>query len=146
MSDFRFHPTAFESEFADELLVGDWASVLPGMLAPAQIAPWCSYAARTGGRIIGYGGFKGKPDQYGAVEIGYLTFIRDRSQGWAKEICAELIRIAFENNAVTVIAHTQPTSDASTKVLQKQMFVFMGEVDDPDDGQVWRWEKQRAAC
>lgn len=137
-------PAAREPEYADELLVGDWAAALPAMLLSEQVPPWCSYAARVDGKLVGYGGFKGKPGPTGAVEIGYLTFVSERGRGWAKEICAGLVKIAFEHQAVAVIAHTQPETDASTAVLRAQSFDFLGEVNDPSDGLVWRWEKRQA--
>ena len=39
-----------------------------------------------------------------------------------------------------VIAHTLPEPNASTRVLQKAGMTFAGEVIDPDDGRVWRWQ------
>jgi hypothetical protein len=38
-----------------------------------------------------------------------------------------------------VRAHTLRTPNASTKVLKKCGFEFVGEVFEPDDGLVWRW-------
>ncbi len=39
------------------------------------------------------------------------------------------------------LAHTCPEPNASTRVLTKCGFRRVGEVMDPDDGLVWRWEK-----
>ena len=38
-------------------------------------------------------------------------------------------------------AHTLPTPNASTRVLAKCCFQYIGEVIDPEDGLVWRWER-----
>jgi len=38
-------------------------------------------------------------------------------------------------------AHTLPGSKASQRVLEKCGFRHVGEVIDPDDGVVWRFEK-----
>ncbi len=132
-------PSACEPEFADERLVGDWASELPTMLAVPQVCPWCSYAARIGERLVGYGGFKGKPDESGNVEVGYLTLSPERGRGVANGICAALVEIAFANSASAVLAHTQPNESASTGVLRRQRFKFVGSRSDPEDGKVWQW-------
>jgi len=44
-----------------------------------------------------------------------------------------------------VIAHTLPETNASTRVLEKVGMNFVGEVIDPDDGRVWRWQMQAGA-
>ena len=38
-------------------------------------------------------------------------------------------------------AHTLPERNASTSVLAKTGFEFMGAVVYPEDGVVWRWER-----
>lgn len=38
-------------------------------------------------------------------------------------------------------AHTLPERNASTSVLTKAGFEKLGEVVDPDDGLLWRWER-----
>ena len=43
-------------------------------------------------------------------------------------------------------AHTAPTANASTRVLAKCGFDFVGEVMDPEDGRVWRWERTRESA
>lgn len=42
-------------------------------------------------------------------------------------------------------AHTLPERNASTRVLEKCGFTLVGEVVDPDDGVVWRWERPGGA-
>ena len=139
MALVQLTPAASEPEFADGQLVGDWAAALPAMLAKSQIPPWCSYAARIEGQVIGYGGFKGEPDESRNVEIGYLTFSPQRGCEVASAICAALVEIAFANGASAVIAHTQPNEGASTGVLRRQRFEFISERNDEEDGLVWRW-------
>ena len=39
-----------------------------------------------------------------------------------------------------VVAHTLAEENASTAVLRKNGFVRAGDIDDPDEGTVWRWE------
>jgi hypothetical protein len=42
----------------------------------------------------------------------------------------------------TVIAHTLPEENASTRALRGNGFAHAGEVIDPEDGRVWRWERR----
>jgi RimJ/RimL family protein N-acetyltransferase len=63
--------------------------------------------------------------------------------GYATEVARGLIAYALSQGGVQLLrAHTWPEANASTKVLTKCGFEFLGEVDDPDDGRVWRWERQ----
>ena len=132
-------PANCESEFADERLAGDWAAALPAMLAVPQRPPWCSYAARADGRVVGLGGFKGPPDENGTVEISYLTLLPDQGRGVASAICAGLVEMAIANHALAILAHTLPEENASTGVLRQRQFRFIGDRMDPEDGLVWRW-------
>ncbi len=138
----ELQPAAGEPEFGDERFVGDWMSELPKILADQQNPPWCSYAARAAGRLVGYGGFKGEPDDAGNVEIGYLTFLPERERGVAKHVCAKLVMIAAKGGASAVLAHTLNEVSSSTAVLLENDFELIGEISDPDDGVVWRWIKR----
>ena len=93
------------------------------------------------GAVIGSGGFKGPPDLAGMVEIAYGIVPEFQGRGYATEVARALVRYAIESGLVrTVRAHTLPSPNASTKVLKKCGFDFIGEVIEPDDGLVWRWE------
>lgn len=93
-------------------------------------------------RLIGAGGFKGRPDADGMVEIGYEINTAYREQGFGTELTQALIRFAFGHSYVhRVIAHTEEEYTASVKVLQKSGMTFAGE--NPDT-QLWRWEITRA--
>jgi RimJ/RimL family protein N-acetyltransferase len=93
-------------------------------------------------RLIGAGGFKGRPDNDGVVEIGYEITTAYREMGFGTELTQALIRFAFGHSYVTrVIAHTEEEYTASVKVLQKSGMSFAGE--NPDT-QLWRWEITRA--
>jgi ribosomal-protein-alanine N-acetyltransferase len=96
--------------------------------------------------VIGCVGFKGPPDGDGLVEIAYGIVPLYQGRGLATEGAAAGVRFAFEDQAVRVVrAHTLPTPNASTRVLTKCGFTRLGEVVDPDDGPVWRWELSRPA-
>lgn len=92
--------------------------------------------------VLGTCAFKGEPDEAGVVEIAYLTFPEHEGRGYATAMATKLIALAAESPAVRqVIAHTLPQKNASTRVLEKAGLTFAGEVVDPEDGPVWRWER-----
>ena len=93
--------------------------------------------------LIGTCGYKGPPND-GVVEIGYGVISSYRGIGLATEIAAVLIDHALTYPEVThVIAHTLPEENASVRILKKCGFTFVGEVIDPEDGLIWRWELER---
>ena len=92
---------------------------------------------------VGTGAFKGPPSPDGVVEIAYGVDPKFRGKGFATEAAAGLTAFAFSTGQVNLVrAHTLPESNASTHVLTKCGFKHVGEVNDPDDGKVWRWEIQ----
>ena len=94
------------------------------------------------GLVIGSVGFKGPPDGEGMVELAYGIVPSFQGQGYATEAAQGAIAWALANDCVHLIrAHTLPAANASTRVLAKCGFDFVGEVHDPDDGLVWRWER-----
>ena len=93
---------------------------------------------------VGSCGFKGPPDADGIVEIAYGVAPEHQGRGYATEAAEALVAYAFRSGQVRVVrAHTLPDNDASKRVLEKCGFQFIGEVDDPEDGLVWRWEKRQ---
>lgn len=91
--------------------------------------------------VVGIGGFKGPPTSDGAIEIAYGTFPPFEGKGYATATAAALIALARRHPKVRLIfAHTLPERDASCRVLEKNGLRFIGEVVDPEDGRVWRWE------
>ena len=96
------------------------------------------------GSLLGSCGFKGPPDDDGMVEIAYGIEPQHHNQGYATEATEALVRFAFSNGDVRVVrAHTLSNTNASARVLAKCGFMSVGQVVDPEDGLVWRWEKQR---
>jgi [ribosomal protein S5]-alanine N-acetyltransferase len=97
---------------------------------------------RESGLAIGTAGFKGPPDDAAAVEIAYGIVAEYEGHGYATEAAEALVTFAAESGRVRLIrAHTLPTPNASTRVLAKCEFQYIGEVIDPEDGLVWRWER-----
>ena len=102
--------------------------------------PWRGYFAVEGKQAIGSCGFKGNPLN-GAVEIAYYTFPPYEGRGFGTQMASALTQLALATDAsLQVIAHTLPEPNASTRILTKNGFRFAGEVMDPEDGRVWRWE------
>jgi RimJ/RimL family protein N-acetyltransferase len=95
------------------------------------------------GKVIGAAGFKGPPSPGGAVEIAYGIVPDYQGRGFATEAAAGLVELAQRSGQVRIAsAHTLAQKNASTRVLAKCGFEFIAEFDDPEDGPVWRWEKQ----
>ncbi len=91
--------------------------------------------------IIGTCGFRSPPDAEGVVEIGYGIAPSFQRQGYATEAARLITSFAFDSGHVKkVIAHTLAGPNASTRVLEKCGFSKAGEIVDPEDGLVWRWE------
>jgi RimJ/RimL family protein N-acetyltransferase len=105
--------------------------------------PWGSYLGYAGERAVATGAFKGSPDTAGTVEIAYMTFPACEGKGHARAMAAALTSLAIEHGASLVIAHTLPEENASNRALRSSGFTFAGETIDPEDGLVWRWEKNR---
>jgi [ribosomal protein S5]-alanine N-acetyltransferase len=94
------------------------------------------------GVALGMASFKGPPDD-GVVEIAYGIAIAYRGRGYATQAAKGLMEFASGDARVRRIrAHTLPERNASTAVLTKAGFEFLGAVDDPEDGLVWRWERE----
>jgi len=91
---------------------------------------------------IGSAGFKGAPGEDGIAEIAYGIAPGYQGKGFATEAARALVSFALERVDVTAIrAHTRPENGASAHVLVKCGFHHVGEVMDPEDGLVWRWER-----
>jgi RimJ/RimL family protein N-acetyltransferase len=129
----------------------DKAEVSPDWLARVRAAtkadPWTlgfAVVHRANATTIGSCGYKGPPDSDGVVEISYGINPDHRGKGYATEAAEALATYAFGDSRVRVVrAHTFEKANASTRVLTKCGFRYIGEVIDSEDGLVWRWEKHR---
>jgi ribosomal-protein-alanine N-acetyltransferase len=127
-------------------LSADWQA---GLRDSTSADPWTlgfSLVHRDSDTVVGKCGFKGPPAADGMVEIAYGVSPEYRGKGYATEAAQSLTDYAFSSGKVRVVrAHTLPEPNASTRVLIKCGFRRIGEVIDPEDGLVWRWEKEIAA-
>ena len=112
------------------------------LAADPRPEPWGCYLAYDGETPVGTCAFKAAPDQAGTVELAYMTFPAYEGRGHATAMVGALTEIAFAAAAPLVIAHTLPRENASNRALRCNGFGYAGEVTDPEDGQVWRWEKR----
>jgi RimJ/RimL family protein N-acetyltransferase len=94
--------------------------------------------------VVGTAGLKGAPDAEGMVEIAYGIVPSRQGRGYATEAARALLQFVAADPRVRLVrAHTLPEPNASTRVLTKCGFGYVGPVVDPDDGPVWRWELAR---
>lgn len=117
---------------------------LNAVRSAADDDPWMfgfSIQETATGEAIGMCGFKAPPVG-GMVEIAYGVFPPWEGKGYATEAAAAMIDAARASGQVRILrAHTAATPNASTRVLQKNGFQLLGPVMDPEDGEVWRWER-----
>ena len=120
----------------------DW---LAKVQASTTSDPWLhgfTVHLHDGNTPVGNAGFKAPPCSDGIVEIAYGVEPEHQGKGYATEAAQALVTFAFSHPEVRLVcAHTLPEENASTKVLAKCAFKKVGEVVDPEDGPVWRWEK-----
>ena len=103
------------------------------------VPPWIGYNVLENGNLIGSAGFKGPPIN-GTVEIAYGTMEGYRKQGFGSAICKQLVELSLKADpSVRITARTISKEDFSTKILEKNNFILMGTVHDPEDGEVWEW-------
>jgi RimJ/RimL family protein N-acetyltransferase len=130
------------------------AHLSPDWLARVRAAtaadPWTlgfALVHRATDAVIGTCGFKGPPGADGMVEIAYGVAPDHQGKGYATEAAEALVAYAFSSGQVRVVrAHTFSEANASARVLAKCGFRRIGEVIDPEDGFVWRWERHRAGA
>jgi [ribosomal protein S5]-alanine N-acetyltransferase len=116
-----------------------------GMLADGVPPRWATYlfVERLGTGpdvLVGLGGFKGMP-RNGRVEIGYGIAPASRGRGLATEAARLLVCAASASGVDSVRAHTLAHENPSTRVLRRNGFGWVREIDDPVDGPIWRWER-----
>lgn len=88
-------------------------------LAILYWGPWLAIL-KTDNTIIGDLGFKGAPDNKGAVEIGYGLLEEYRGKGYATEAVAALVDWAWKQDGIHKIkAETLVGNQESIRVLEK---------------------------
>jgi RimJ/RimL family protein N-acetyltransferase len=106
--------------------------------------PWIGYLAQIDEGVVGTCAFKAPP-RLGRVEIAYFTFPEFEGRGFAQAMARELLAIAARLPGLVVVAQTLPEENASNGVLRRLGFTFAGQVEHPEDGPVWEWQRRAAA-
>ena len=117
----------------------DWLA----RLRAAPPSPWThgfALVELATGAVVGSCGYKSAPDSDGIVEIAYGVAPEYQGRGYAKEAAAALVEFALGAGARVIRAHTRSEIGASSRVLVACGFDRVGQVLDPEDGLVWRWE------
>jgi len=105
--------------------------------------PWVAYFIIKENQVVGSCGFTGKPDNE-KVEIAYWTFKEFEGQGIASYACKELVAIARkENPNIIITAKTAPENNASTRILEKNGFLYSKIVQDEEIGDAWLWVRKK---
>jgi [ribosomal protein S5]-alanine N-acetyltransferase len=145
-------PAIFEATYHLKVMEGylEFPEVLPIFRQwllenPKKVHKWWAYLVVDDRkeRLIGSVGYRGVP-QNGVVEIGCGIARAYRGRGLATQATQQLIKKAFRHKHVhTVIAHSLPEKNASATILERCGFIYIGQVTDPEDGVVWRWERYK---
>lgn len=137
--------------YIETMPAADRAEVSPDWIARVRQTPAgdpfalaFSIVERSSGSAIGSCAFKGPPDADREVELAYGIDESHRCRGFATEAAKALAEFALARGRVRLVkAHTRPDNGASSRVLIKCGFLRVGEVMDPEDGLVVRWERDR---
>ena len=122
----------------------DWLAQLDKSVTEDPWVHGFAIVHREEGLVVGNVGFKGPPDDHGVVEIAYGIASPFQGRGYAAEAADVYTAFLFGDSRVRLVrAHTLPTRNASTRVLEKCGFTPTGEVEDPEDGPVWRWKRSK---
>lgn len=79
--------------------------------------------------LVGAGGYYGTPTAGGCVEIGYSIHADYQGRGYATELVAALVDMAFDHRCIQgIIAHAAPDNHPSISVLRKNGFHQIGGV------------------
>ena len=86
------------------------------------------------------------PPEVGEVEVGYGLAESARGRGLATEALRAATVWAQEHGVARVVAMTATDNLASQRVVERVGFTRLpGQVVDPEDGPLWRWELGLAA-
>ena len=95
--------------------------------------------------VVGSCAFKAPPTDEGAVEIAYFTYPGFEGRGYEQRWQETHQTGAGLGGGPAGDRPHAPETNASTRVLEKIGMNLVGEVMDPEDGRVWRWQVQTGA-
>ena len=145
MQFIPIHPTVDQNrQFIDDPMCADTIYMSMNFYNKVGFSPpWICYYVMIDRKLVGSAAFKGKPVN-GKVEIAYGTFEQHRMKGIATLIVSELVQLSLTTDAtVRITARTIPENKGSIRVLEKNGFTYIGNVDDEEDGEVCEWELRK---
>ncbi len=90
--------------------------------------------------LIGDIGFKGGPDENGAMDLGYSILTDYQNKGYATEMVIGMIQWGLNQPGVLLItARCSRQNQPSMRVLEKSGFVRVGEEDNELYWEIRRW-------
>ena len=105
--------------------------------------PWICYYVEENDELVGSAAFKEQPI-YNTVEISYGTMENHRQKGIGTRICKQLVELSLATDpSVRITARTLPEKNYSTRILERNNFILLGFLTDPEDGEVWEWEYKK---
>jgi ribosomal-protein-alanine N-acetyltransferase len=85
---------------------------------------------RCSASVVGDIGFRGPPDDAGAIEVGYSVIPSRRRRGYAAEAASALVRWARAQSGVdAIVAGCDPNNVASIRTLERVGFRRTGEAN-----------------
>lgn len=127
--------------FLDEAWL--WSLRLDQVRADPASAPWLARPAVTAdGVVVGHAGFHSRPDDAGAVEVGYAVVPALRGRGHGHALLAALLTEAASSAQVRLVrASVSPENPASLRVVTAAGFVPVGAQVDGADGRELVFER-----
>lgn len=106
-----------------------------------EVNPWWIHLFTYQDSLVGLGGYKGPPNHYTEVELGYEISHPYRNQGLATLAVQALCQKAYAQlNSVKIIAHTLAIKSPSTQVLTKCHFQVISRIQTTEEGELWKWQ------
>ena len=126
--------TPVQREMSPELLDALDNTILPNVADPQQDYLYGTLWAailKTDRIVIGDLCFVGPPNDAGEIEIGYGTYEAYRGKGLMREAVGGMVKWAQQQTPVkAVIASTDRTNEASSRILQRNGFLPAGATGD----------------
>lgn len=115
------------ADWPPDLVEEDRAGLAARLEADPALVGWLPWywitATDDGARLVGFGGFGGRPDRHGTVTLAYAVVPSGQRRGYATEAVAAIVGWAFATGAVRrVEAETLPHLHASIAVLERNGF------------------------
>lgn len=150
LSEALARPSEFEAQYS--ALLGDNAELITEVVGSNEVhhdavgaqARWGGYLAVDVATnfVVGTCAYKGAPDGDATVEIAYFTFPNFERRGFATAMARELeLQVRESEEVERIVAHTLPEESPATRVLRRLEYSQAGDITDPEDGPIWRWER-----